>query len=118
MVLAMPACTASTWGSPATTHRAGDHRPTPGVRQARLSWSRVDPVAYGVSPGRDPVAGFHVYSGRSPNRLRRVATIRDTSATQYVVPRLPRGTWYFTVSTFTRRGVESELPPPVSKTVH
>lgn len=117
LLLAAPACTASPWGSHAITHRPGDRQPSPTAPQARLSWSRVDPVAFGASRGRDPVAGFHVYSGRSPDRLRRVATIRDTSATQYVVSRLPRGTWYFTVSTFTRRGVESELPPPVSKTI-
>lgn len=118
ILLTTPACTASMWGSGGSGQEAkGQGHGTAAAHQARLSWSPVDPDAYGVARGRDPVAGFHVYSGRSPATLRRVATLRDTSATHYVVRHLPRGKWYFTVSTFTRRGVESELPPPVAKTI-
>jgi len=34
-----------------------------------------------------------------------------------VVERLPKGTFYYSVTTYTRLGVESERAAPVSKTI-
>ncbi|MCU0759683.1 MAG: fibronectin type III domain-containing protein [Steroidobacteraceae bacterium] len=88
-----------------------------GPGTARLSWDAVDPGAYGADAKGDPVAGFRVYVGPSPEQLRLEASIDDPRATGYVVRNLPRGTWYYTVTTYTALGIESERPPPVSKTI-
>ncbi len=42
----------------------------------------------------------------------------NPAATSYVVQRLPRGTAWFTVTTYTRLGIESDRPEPVSKEIH
>lgn len=88
-----------------------------GSGTAKLSWARLDPVVHGGSDGKDPVAGFRVYAGPAPDRLALEATIPDHRATGYVVKELPRGTHYFTVTTYSRNGIESERPQPVAKDV-
>jgi hypothetical protein len=88
-----------------------------GPGMAKLSWNAVDPGAYGTEAKRDPVAGYRVYVGPTPEQLRLEASIDDPRATGYVVRNLPRGTWYYTVTTYTALGIESERPPPVSKTI-
>jgi len=88
-----------------------------GPGTAKLSWSRVDPAAYGEDGATDPVAGFRVYVGPSPDALQLEAAIDDPAATSYVVKRLPRNTFYYTVTTYTKLGIESPQPPPVSKTI-
>lgn len=91
---------------------------TRGPGTASLSWSKIDPQAAAADSQDDPVAGFRVYVGPAPSALQLEATIPDPAATRYVVKQLPRGTWYFSVTTYTRLGLESEQPPPVAKTIH
>jgi hypothetical protein len=88
-----------------------------GTGSAKLSWDRIDPQAYGIEGRNDPVAGFRVYAGPAPDRLRLEATIENPRATGFVVRNLPRGTWYYTVTTYPTLGIESERPPPVAKTI-
>lgn len=87
-----------------------------GTGTAKLSWAPAEPAA-GAPASADPVAGYRVYVGASPEDLRLEASIADPAATGYVVERLPKGTSYYVVTTYTRLGIESERPPPVSKTI-
>jgi hypothetical protein len=87
-----------------------------GVGTARLSWSPAGAAASAPAPD-DPIAGYRVYVGPSPEELRLEASIADPGATGYVVERLPAGTFYYAVTTYTRLGIESERPAPVSKTI-
>lgn len=88
-----------------------------GPGSARLSWDRIDPQAQAPEGRTDPVAGFRVYVGPAPDQLQLEAVIDDPRATGFVVRNLPRGTWYYTVTTYTTLGIESERPPPVAKTI-
>ena len=65
----------------------------------------------------DPIAGFRVYAGESPDALQLEVSIADPQAVSFVVERLPAGAFYFSVTSFTRLGIESPRPPPVSKTI-
>ncbi len=107
---------AATGGSPATLPAPAPARPE-GTGTARLSWAPADPAAAGTAAVADPVAGYRVYVGTTPDDLRFEASIADPAATGYVVERLPKGTFYYAVTTYTRLGIESERPPPVSKTI-
>ena len=86
---------------------------------ARVTWNRIDPYGYGAvgtDGERDEVAAFRIYVGPAPDELELKATVPDPQATSYVVEGLPPGKWYYSVTTVTRRGIESERPPPVAKT--
>jgi hypothetical protein len=86
---------------------------TTGTGTARLSWDRP-------ADGRrrhSRVAGYRIYVGPRPDALRLEAQIADPGATSYVIRQLPRGTSWFTVTSYNRRGVESIRPEPLSKTI-
>jgi hypothetical protein len=95
---------------PAAPRRAG-------TGTAKLRWVPPEPAGQDGSGTADPIAGYRVYVGTSPDDLRLEASIDDPTATSYVVERLPKGTFYYSVTTYTRRGVESKRPAPVSNTI-
>ena len=102
-------------GSPASLPLPQVPARATGTGIARLSWSPIEPAESGASA--DPVTGFRVYVGTAPDDLHLEASIADPGATGYVVERLPKGTFYYTVTTYTKLGVESPRPTPVSKTI-
>jgi len=102
-------------GSPASLPLPQVPARATGTGIARLRWSPIESAGSGASP--DPVTGFRVYVGTSPDDLHLEASIADPTATGYVVERLPNGTLFYTVTTFTKLGVESPRPAPVSKTI-
>lgn len=108
---------AATGGSPATLPAPAPAPRPEGTGTATLSWSPTEPAGGSGSAAADPVAGYRVYVGATPDDLRLEASIADPAATGYVVERLPKGTLYYAVTTYTRLGIESERPPPVSKTI-
>jgi hypothetical protein len=103
-------------GSPATLPLPARPPRPEGTGTARLSWVPPEPAATGTGSA-DPIAGYRVYVGPTPDELHLEASIADPMATGYVVERLPKGTFYYAVTTYTRLGVESLRPPPVSKTI-
>jgi len=107
---------AAAGGSPAALPAPAPSRPE-GTGTAKLSWAPAEPAAASGAASPDPVAGYRVYVGASPEDLRLEASIADPAATGYVVERLPKGTFYYSVTTYTRLGIESERPPPVSKNI-
>ena len=106
------AASASTTALPTTPRATG-----PGT--AHVTWVKPDPQtphAPSSSPD-DPIAGFRIYTGPTPDSLQLEATVADPAAADYVVKDLPQGTWYFSVTSYTQRGIESERPPPIAKTI-
>lgn len=65
----------------------------------------------------DAVAGYAVYVGPSPDSLALEAVITGAQHTGYLVDKLPRGTHYFAVASFSRNGEESVKTPIASKTI-
>lgn len=90
-----------------------------GPGTAHITWVKPEPPTPDApsSPPDDPIAGFRVYAGPTPDALQLEVTVADPAATQYMVNNLPLGTWYFSVTSYTQLGVESERPAPVAKTI-
>lgn len=86
-----------------------------GSGSATLTWSPPAPKA--ATPGADPIAGYRIYVGTSPDALHPEAVVADPGATRYVVRKLPKGTHYFAVRSYDADGVESDATPVVSKTI-
>lgn len=82
---------------------------------ATLSWLKPTQNSDGT-PLQD-LAGFVVKYGNSPTALSQRISMADPSLTRYTVPSLGKGTWYFTVVSYTAAGLESDVAPLVSKTI-
>jgi len=82
---------------------------------ATLSWLKPTQNSDGT-PLQD-LAGFVVKYGNSPTALTQRVPIADPSLTRYTVQSLGKGTWYFTVVSYTVAGLESDVAPLVSKTI-
>jgi hypothetical protein len=88
-----------------------------GQGTATLSW--IPPAAKPTSRPDDPdaVAGYRVYVGAAPNALMLEAVIISPKVASYRVEKLPKGTIYFSVTSFARSGAESARVATVSKKI-
>lgn len=108
---------------PPAAHKGGASLPIPvapramGVGVAHLSWVRPSKLDYGREAASDPVVGYRIYAGPRPDALQLEAQLTDPRSTHYVMHRLPKGRYWFTVTSYTRLGIESERPPPIAKLV-
>jgi hypothetical protein len=82
---------------------------------AMLSWTAPDTNADWTVLTN--LAGFHVYAGKDPSNLTRIADLAGGTNTQYQATGLDAGIWYFTISAYNSAGVESAQPAAVSKTI-
>lgn len=63
------------------------------------------------------LAGYVLRYGRDANALDKSISISNPGITQYVVDGLAEGTWYFTLSSLNRSGVESRPTGVVAKAI-
>lgn len=82
---------------------------------AKLSWSA--PMTNTDGSALTDLAGFRVYYGLIPDALSERLEIADPAARSILIQGLTSGTWYFSISAYTARGVESARTPPASKTI-
>jgi hypothetical protein len=87
-----------------------------GAGSVTLTWPALAPETY-AEGSPDPVAGFRIYLGSTPDALQFEAEIPDPRSTGHVVGSLAKGRHYYAVTTYTRSGVESEKSAVVSKEV-
>lgn len=71
-----------------------------------LNW--VPPTQYIDGSALVDLAGYRIRYGTSPTALTQMIQVAGAGVTSYVVPNLAAGTWYFTVSSYTNAGVESD----------
>lgn len=82
---------------------------------ATLRW--VAPTQTSAGEPLTDLEGFHIYYGQSSASLDRIVTIADRYATQKVIGNLNAGTWFFTVTAYTKTGAESSHSNMVSKDI-
>jgi hypothetical protein len=83
--------------------------PTPPPAQARaatLEWT-VPTTQTNGSQLAD-LAGYRIHYGKSPTTLDKSIEVRNASISTYVVEGLAPGTYYFAVTAFNSRNMESE----------
>lgn len=88
-----------------------------GTGAATLTWAPLPKGSYGPAGGADPIVGFRIYLGPSPETLQFEAAVADPAATRFVVKDLPKGKHYYAVTTYTQVGIESARSAVVSKDV-
>lgn len=87
----------------------------PGVGTASISWQ--PPTQNDDGSALKDLAGYVIRYGRSPSSLDKRVTVKDPRTTTQVVKELGKGTWYFTVSSLKKDGLEGRPSPPVSKKI-
>jgi hypothetical protein len=86
-----------------------------GTGYAKLSWSA--PMTNTDGSALTDLAGFRVYYGLKPDAPSERIDIADPAARSTLIQGLSPGTWYFSISAYSARGVESARTPPASKTI-
>ena len=89
--------------------------PPPAGKSIQVSWSA--PTTNTNGSALTDLAGYRVYYGTSPDTLDQSVDVPRAGATDYVVPSLKSGTWYFAVAAYTNTGLESVHSHVVSKTI-
>ena len=78
--------------------------PTQG--SASLSWSSA--VIYNEGSALADLAAYIIYYGQSPLTLDRFVGISSASETRHTIHGLSQATWYFAMTSYNARGVESD----------
>lgn len=82
---------------------------------ATLSWTK--PTQYSDGTPLVDLAGYIVEYGTDPAALSQRVKVADPALTRFTVGDLGKGTWYFTVISYTTTGLESDVATLVSKTI-
>jgi hypothetical protein len=86
-----------------------------GDESATLSWA--PPTENVDGSALTDLAGYKIYFGNSKDELHRVVNVDNPGLTRFVVEYLYPETWFFTMTSVKRNGVESRRPPPVRKRI-
>jgi hypothetical protein len=62
------------------------------------------------------LAGYRVHYGTTAGNLTQSVTVSNAGLASYTISNLSSGTWYFSISAYTKTGVESDLSDTVSTT--
>jgi hypothetical protein len=82
---------------------------------ATLSWT--PPTSNTNGSTLSDLAGYRIYYGTSSSNLSRTIQVANAGVTNYVVPDLSAGTWYFAVRAYSSAGGESANSNVASKTI-
>lgn len=80
--------------------------PTSQARAATLEWTAPTTQTNGATLA--DLAGYRIHYGQSTNALTQTIEIRNPSVSTYVIEGLAPGTYYFAVTAFSSRNLESE----------
>ncbi len=80
--------------------------PTSLARAATLEWTAPTTQTNGVQLA--DLAGYRIHYGKSAQKLDQTIEIRNASISTYMVEGLAPGTYYFAVTAFNSRNLESE----------
>lgn len=80
-----------------------------------LSW--IAPTAREDGSALTNLAGFRIYTGRSPSDLRQARWLTNPGLSRFLLENLTPGRWYFALSALDANGLESEFSEVVSRDV-
>jgi hypothetical protein len=86
-----------------------------GDESATLSWA--PPTENADGSALTDLAGYRIYFGNRRDELHRVVHVDNPGLTRFVVEYLYPETWFFTMTSVKRNGVESQRPRPVRKRI-
>jgi hypothetical protein len=64
------------------------------------------------------LAGYKIHYGTAPSNYTQIVAVSNAGLSRYVVDNLPRGTYYFTITAYNSKGIESDPSTEASITVN
>jgi hypothetical protein len=92
--------------APAPSPAPAPPPPTSQARAATLEWTAPTTQTNGATLA--DLAGYRIHYGKSASTLDKTIEVRNPSLSSYVVEGLAPGTYYFAVTAFNSRNLESE----------
>jgi Fibronectin type III domain len=92
--------------APAPSPAPAPPPPTSQARAATLEWTPPTTQTNGATLA--DLAGYRIHYGKSASTLDKTIEVRNPSLSSYVVEGLAPGTYYFAVTAFNSRNLESE----------
>jgi len=81
-----------------------------------LSWQPPTQNSNGSSI--TDLAGYVIHYGTASADYKQVAKVKNAGLTRFVLDNLAKGTYYFAITAYNSKGLESELSPEVAATLN
>jgi len=109
----------STSDTTGTTSGPGSTTPPPVTATSSsvtLSWQPPTQNSNGSSI--TDLAGYVIHYGTASADYKQVAKVKNAGLTRFVLDNLAKGTYYFAITAYNSKGLESELSPEVAATLN
>jgi len=80
-----------------------------------LNWTA--PTANNNGSTLTNLAGYKIHYGTASQDYSQVVALNNPSLNRYVIDSLPSGTYYFAITAYNSKGIESDLSGEVTTTV-
>jgi hypothetical protein len=111
-------CDAGGSTTPSFTPGASTNTPTPApTASATVSWTAPLARVDGTSASINEIGGYNIYYGTSPTALTKVVRVPDAYIFTYNIGNLALSTYYFVVTAYDSKGVESAYSNVVTRVI-
>lgn len=108
----------STSGSTTTTGSTGSTTPTTPVASTSVTLGWVAPTQNSNGTPITDLAGYKIHYGTASENYTKVVAVSNPSISRYVMDSLESGTYFFAITAYNSKGIESTLSGEISATLN
>jgi hypothetical protein len=108
----------STSGSTTTTGSTGSTTPTTPVAGTSVTLGWVAPTENSNGTPITDLAGYKIHYGTASENYTKVVAVSNPSISRYVMDSLESGTYFFAITAYNSKGIESTLSGEISATLN
>ena len=108
----------TTSGSTTTTGAAGSTPPTTPVASTSVTLGWVAPTQNSNGTPITDLAGYKIHYGTASENYTKVVAVSNPSLSRYVMDSLESGTYFFAITAYNSKGIESTLSGEISATMN
>ena len=108
----------TTSGSTTTTGSAGSTPPSTPVAGTSLTLGWVAPTQNSNGTPITDLAGYKIHYGTTSANYTKVVAVSNPSLSRYVLDSLESGTYFFAITAYNSKGIESTLSGEISATMN
>ena len=108
----------TTSGSTTTTGSTGSTAPTTPVAATSVTLGWVAPTQNSNGSPITDLAGYKIHYGTASENYTKVVAVSNPSLSRYVLDSLESGTYFFAITAYNSKGIESTLSGEISATLN
>ncbi|HEX4674813.1 MAG TPA: fibronectin type III domain-containing protein [Steroidobacteraceae bacterium] len=108
----------TTSGSTTTTGSTGSTKPTTPVTGTTVTLGWVAPTENSNGTPITDLAGYKIHYGTTSENYTKVVAVSNPSLSRYVLDSLASGTYFFAITAYNSKGIESTLSGEISATLN